>query len=270
MRVLAALLLLPALAASAAARTSYGAFPESEGVFRRLEADPRAIALGAAYYRLDGRDRADVALGHGWGMARWFNGDWTWQWNVEAMAYSRFTISGSLNSFETVDFIGSLPVMLRRGRFSMRATLFHESSHLGDDYIRKTGDQGYRYSIDGARAVFSVEPARWLRAYCGLSYLLHTIPDPARMAAQGGVELTSPTRKAGRYPLTLFAAQDLQFREATGYGANSRSVAGVMIGFDGTPRSMRLFVGRFEGRSAFGQLYRRKERYSDVGITFHF
>lgn len=264
----AALILWTALAPSA--RASYAAFPDGDGLFRQLEADPRRIGLGASYYRLDGRNRADVMLGHSWGMARWYHGDWTWQWNIEAMAYSRFTISGSLNSFETVDFAGNLPVTVRRGRFAARAMLFHESSHLGDDYIRQTNDQGFRYSIDGARAVFSVDPFPWLRAYCGFSYLLHTIPDPARKAAQGGVELVSPPLQEGRYPLRFFAAQDLQFREATGYGLNSRSISGLSVGFDGVPRSMRLFVGHFEGYSSFGQLYRREERYNDVGITFHF
>lgn len=271
MRGLAAvLLLLPAFVLNARAHTSYDAFPESSGVFRQLEADPRRITLGAAYYRLDGLNRSDVMLGHSWGMARWYNGDWTWQWNIEAMAYSRFTISGSLNSFETVDFIANLPVMLKRGPFSARVMLFHESSHLGDDYIRKTGDQGFRYSIDGARATFALEPASWARAYAGLTYLLHTLPDPARKAVQGGLELTSPPIHEGRYPVRFFAAQDLQFREAAGYGADLRSVGGVIVGFDGVPRSMRLYVGHFEGHSAFGQLYRRHERYNDVGITFHF
>lgn len=258
------------LAGSARARTSYDAFPPGDGVFRQLEADPRSPRLGAAYYRLDGRDRADVMLGHGWGMARWFNGDWTWQWNIEALAYSRFTIGGSLNSFETVDFAGSLPLMARRGPFSARAMLFHESSHLGDDYIRETGDRGFRYSVDGVRATLAVEPVPWARAYCGMTYLLHTIPDPARKAAQGGLELTSPPLREGRYPLRFFAAQDLRFREATGYGPDARTLAGVIVGFDGVPRSMRLYVGHFEGHSSFGQLYKKKERYNDAGISFHF
>lgn len=272
MRVLlAAAALLAALALNAGASASYAMFPENDAAFRPLEADPRRIRLGASYYRLDGRHRSDVALGHSWGMTRWFTDAWTWQWNIEAMAYSRFTISGSLNSFETVDFAGNLPVSLRRGRFSARAMLFHESSHLGDDYIRRTNDQGFRYSIDGTRVTLSADAAPWLRVYCGATYLLHSVPDPARKAAQGGVELTTrPLGRSRRYPIRLFAAQDVQFREAVGYGASSRSVAGVIFGFDGVPRSMRLFIGRFEGWSSFGQLYRRRERFNDVGLSMHF
>jgi hypothetical protein len=269
---LAALLLLLAVNA-AASNTHYGVFPESEAVFRQLEADPRRIQLNASYYRLDGKDRSDLAIGHSWGMAQWHtnNDYWTWQWNVEGMAYSRFTIGGSLNSFETVDFFGNLPISLRHRFFSARAMLFHESSHLGDDYIRKTNDQGFRYSVDGARLILSAEPLGGARLYMGVSYLLHSIPDPARKAAQLGVELTSkPLTSSSKYPVRFFAAQDLQFKEATGYGANSRSVAGFIVGFDGVPRSMRFYLGRFEGHSPYGQFYRRRERFTDVGMSFHF
>lgn len=273
MRALAAASALLLCAVEATGNSPYGVFPESEKVFRQPAADPRRIALGASYYRLEGKDRSDLALGHSWGMTRWYtNADyWTWQWNIEAMAYSRFTLSGELNSFETVDFIANLPVVVRHGGFSARAMLFHESSHLGDDYIRATGDQGIRYSVDGARATGSVEPLEGARLYAGATYLLHTIPDPARWACQAGVELISRAGGPSKiYPMRLFIAQDLQYKEATRYAANSRTLAGVIVGYDGVPRSMRFSVGHFDGLSPFGQLYKRRERYNDVLITFHF
>lgn len=268
---LAAVLL--AFAANAAAAPAVDVFPRSDQVFQQLKADPRAIGLGASYYRMDGKHHSDIALGHSWGMTRWRSSSerWTWQWNIEAMAYSRFTLSGALNSFETVDFFGNLPLAVRHGKFSARAMLFHESSHLGDDYIRRTGDQGFRYSIDGLRLTLAHDLTAWARAYAGGTYLLHTVPDPARKSAQAGVELTSGKLGWSKmYPLRLFAAQDLQYREATGYRTNSRTVAGVIIGFDSVPRSMRIYGGRYEGYSAFGQLYRRKESYTDIGISLHF
>jgi len=267
---LAALFLLLAVGASA---NNARLFPESEQVFRQLVADPRRIQLNASYYRLDGKDRSDLAVGHSWGMTQWrTQGDyWTWQWNIEGMAYSRFTIGGALNSFETVDFFGNLPVSVRHRGFSARAMLFHESSHLGDDYIRRTNDQGFRYSIDGARLIFSAEPLGSTRLYMGVTYLLHTVPDPARKAAQLGIELTSrPLTRSAKYPLRFFFAHDLQFKEATGYGGNSRSMAGLIVGFDGVPRSMRFYLGRFEGFSPYGQFYRQRERFTDIGVSFHF
>jgi hypothetical protein len=270
---MAAAAALLALAVDAAANSPNKLFPESDQVFHQLEADPRRIQLAASYYRLDGKDKSDIALGHSWGMLRWFtnNDYWTWQWNVEGMALSRFTIGGNLNSFETVDFVGNLPIAIRHRGFSARAMIFHESSHLGDDYIRTTGDQGFRYSQEGLRGTLSIEPLYWTRIYAGGTYLLHSLPDPAREAAQFGLELTSkPVTRSAKYPLRFFAAQDFQWKGATGWEADSRSIAGVIMGFDGVPRSMRFYVGHFEGHSPFGQLYKRRERYNDVGISFHF
>lgn len=267
----AALLLF--LAVPASAHSPYGVFPESEKVFRPLVADPRRVQLGASYYRLDGKDRSDVALGHSWGMSRWWsrNDYWMMQWNIEAMAYSRFTIGSSLNSFETVDFTGNLPIAVRHRGFSARATLFHESSHLGDDYIRATGDNGYRYSVEGLRASVSIEPLYWVRIYGGGSYLLHSLPDPARWTGQAGVELTSrEIARTRKYPVKLFLAQDLQYKGATAHAPNSRTLAGVILGFDGVPRSMRFSVGHFDGYSPFGQMYKRREAWNDAVISFEF
>lgn len=267
----AAFLLLWAMTASA--NSPYGLFPESEKVFKQLTADPRRVQVGASYYRLGGKDRSDLALGHSWGMTRWHSNDnyWTWQWNIEGMAYSRFTMSDSLNSFETVDFTANLPLAVRHRGFSLRAMLFHESSHLGDDYIRATNDQGFRYSVEGVRLTASIEPLYWARFYGGGTYLLHSLPDPARWTGQAGVELT--TREVARtrkYPLKLFLAQDLQYKGATSHAPNSRTLAGLIFGFNGSPRSMRFSVGHFDGYSSFGQMYKRRESYNEVVISFHF
>ncbi|MDE2039009.1 MAG: DUF1207 domain-containing protein [Elusimicrobia bacterium] len=267
--LLLALLAMPALAAGDHA---FGLFPESEQVFRQLTADPRHIRLGASYYRLDGHNEADVALGHSWGMASWRDekGRWLWQSNIEAMAYSRFLVGGGVNQFETVDFFANLPLSARRGPFSARGMLFHESSHLGDDYIRSTGSTGFRYSIEGARATVSYEPSAWSRLYCGVSYLLHSIPLPQRKAAQWGFELTS--RQFGlsaQYPLHIYLAQDFQSNEDVRYNVNSNTEAGLVVGFKDVQRFMRVFLAYFDGHSSYGQFFSRREHYVSVGLALH-
>ncbi|MFX8868193.1 DUF1207 domain-containing protein, partial [Acinetobacter baumannii] len=74
---------------------------------------------------------------------------------------------GGVNEFETVDFFANVPVEARYGLWSGRATLFHESSHLGDDFIRRTGTTGYRYSVEGLKIVNSLDLCRFLRVYAG-------------------------------------------------------------------------------------------------------
>jgi len=212
-----------------------------------------------------------MALGHSWGMARWHPGEnrWALQWNIEAMAYSRFRLSGTVNEFQTIDFFGRLPLEIRWDRYSGKLMLFHESSHLGDDFIRRTGNTGFRYSIDGLRAIASHEPADFLRLYGGGSYLLHTVPSPDRGALQAGFELTS--RELGLfadYPTRVYLAQDFQSQGRLAWNTNSRTVLGLRMGFKGVLRSMRLHIGYFDGHSPYGQFFNQREHYADVGISF--
>lgn len=266
---LAALLLL---AAAAASRAEVDVFPRPNEIFPVLVADPRHIQLSAAYYRLDGHDQSDVALGHAWGVARGRLGlmqDWLWETDVEGMAYSRFRLGGGVNEFDTVDFFANLPVTIRRGDVSFKGTLFHESSHLGDDYIRRTGAAGYRYSVEGVRAQTAVEPWRFLRAYGGGAYLLHTVPSPDRWSAQAGFELTSDDLHWSReVPTRVYLAEDVQPHERARWNPDSRLVAGVKIGFRESPtRAMRVQGGWFDGHSPFGQFYAKREHYLDLSVS---
>ncbi len=266
------LLLSAALAAPAAADDWVQAFPNGGEVFTPLLADPREIQLSASYYRREGENDADVALGHSWGLVRWRTGilsDWLWQLDVEGMAYSRFQVGGGINEFETVDFFANLPVEIRKGPFSFKAELFHESSHLGDDYIRDTGDLGFRYSAEGARGLASVDLRRFLRVYAGPSWLIHSVPAPQRWTLQSGFELTSDDLHwSSRAPMRLFVAEDLQSRENVQWNPDSGTVAGLKIGFRETPRSVRVQFGYFTGHSPYGQFYAQKEHYADFGLAF--
>ncbi len=266
----AALLLAAALAAPAAAAVDL--FPRPNEIFPVLVADPRHIQLSASYYRLEGRDLSDVALGHAWGLTRWRSGalqDWLWEADVEGMAYSRFALGGGVNEFETVDFFAGLPLTARRGDVSFKTSLFHESSHLGDDYIRRTGSTGYRYSTEGVNARAAVDLLPVLRLYAGAAYLLHTVPSPDRWSAQAGLELTSEDlRLSKEVPTRLFLAEDLQCRERARWNADSRLVGGVKIGFSQSPsRALRVQAGWFYGHSSFGQFYARRERRLDLSIS---
>jgi len=271
---LAAVLLASVLAPPAAATDTPWprAFPKAEEVFPPLTADPRETQLALSYYRRQNKDDSDVALGHSWGLLRWRSGefnDWLWEWDMEGMAYSRFQMGVGVNKFETVDFFANLPVTVRKDELSFRTTLFHQSSHLGDDYIRDTGNPGFRYSVEGVREQAALEAGRFLRLYAGAQYLFHSIPDPHHWQLQSGFELTSvDLHWSARVPTHLFLAEDLQSRENAAWNLNSNTIAGVKIGFRESVRVVRVQVGYFTGHSPFGQFYNQREHYADVALAF--
>jgi hypothetical protein len=127
------------------------------------------------------------------------------------MAYSRFQIGGGINEFETVDFFANLPVTVRHDDVSFKGTLYHESSHLGDDYIRETGSTGFRSSNEGVRLQGAYEPKRYARVYGGANYLIHTVPVVGPWSGQAGLEFfTDDLTKTKRGRTRLFLAQDFQ------------------------------------------------------------
>lgn len=267
----ALLLALCALAAPAAANVDL--VPRAGEIFPVLIADPRHVQLSASYYRLDGRDTSDVALGHALGLTRWRTGsaqDWLWESDLEGMAYARFHLGGGVNEFETADFFAGLPVTVRRGDVSFKGALFHRSSHLGDDYIRRTGDTGFRSSMEGLDVQAALEPCPFARAYAGAEYLLHVVPSPARWSLQSGLEAsTDDLRWSKRVPTSLFLAEDVQWRERVRWNPDSHTVAGVKIGFAASPaRAVRVGVGYFDGHSPFGEFFARRTHYADLSISF--
>jgi hypothetical protein len=271
--------LLLALLAGASAR-AYGddpprpnSFPTANELFHRVLADPRQSQTSALYQRLQGMNVAELALGNTWGIHRWRVGSrgLSIQWDVDGMAYSRFKLSGGINEFQTVDFFANLPVELRDKAFSGRFTLFHESSHLGDDYIRATGLRGYRYSFEGVRQLLSYEPTETFRVYGGGSYLIHRIPAAYRPGmVQGGIELTSHALRTTRPEAKAYLAADLKSIEAVGWNVNSNTACGIRFGYDGVGHILRIFIGHFEGHSEFAQFYASRESRNYVGTALEF
>ncbi|PJB23984.1 MAG: hypothetical protein CO113_16195, partial [Elusimicrobia bacterium CG_4_9_14_3_um_filter_62_55] len=269
-RAMAGLLFLIAVS-PAEASVSYGVLPPADEVFRGLIADPRQARTTVRYYRLAGHNAGDVALGNTWGLARWEGGDWLLQSSVEGMGYSRFLVSGGINEFEAIDFFMNLPLEFRSGSFSGRASLFHESSHLGDDHVRRTGDRGFRYSVEGFGLVLSRDFGPHARLYGGGTALLHQIPTGQDGAAQAGLELRSQNLDWNWLPAHecwAYLGQDVQWKGRSGWNANSNTELGMRIGVSRVARAVRVHLNYFEGHSEFGQFFAEKEQFTGFGATF--
>lgn len=246
-------------------------FTARREVFHPLMADPREVQILGSFYEYQGHNTGDVALGHSWGMARWSTtNDWKLQWDVEGMGYSRFRVSGGVNEFETIDFYLNLPVEFRKGIWSGRFMLFHQSSHLGDDFIRRTGNTGFRYSDEGFKTQLSVDALRGLRLYAGQIWLIHRIPQFERWVLQTGFELTSPPAFlfGHDFPSFFYLASDLQSRQNVKWNLASNTVLGWRLRFRESPRAVRVQIGYFEGHSSFGQFFSQMEHYFSASLVF--
>ncbi len=247
-------------------------FPRANEIFPVLVADLRHIRLAASYYRLNGGDYSDLFLGHSWGLTRGRLGlsqDWMWELDVEGMVASRFHGGGGVNDFETADLIGNLPLTLRRGDVSFKGAFFHSSSYLADKYTRRSRSANNHYSVEGLNVQAAIEPIASLRIYAGGSYLLRTVPSPARWSLQSGVELTSEDLHwSDSCNISAYIAQDFQSRERVHWNVDSHLVGGLKFSpHEPSSRALRLQAGWFQGHSPYGEFYTRREHVLDLTVS---
>ncbi len=104
-------------------------------VFEPLLADPKEPQFFATYLwahspRLASR-LGSVGLGQTIGLVRGPD----WQIAVAAGVFSEFNMRSSTTDLLNTDYVVGLPVTYRRGAFATRFQMFHQSSHLGDEYL---------------------------------------------------------------------------------------------------------------------------------------
>jgi hypothetical protein len=293
---LTALFATPAYAQSAPARCGVGSPAGERGyvplprgdVFCPLVADPKAIRSFASYLRHEsGDDLADaeldiasVGIGDSFGLGRWTGsnaGDGV-QFSATAGVFAQFDLGTESYDLLNSDFIVGLPLTIRKGWFSTRFRLYHQSSHLGDEYLlREPPDQQDRENIsfESLEWILSVDGGP-LRVYGGGEMLFRREPeDLERYVAHGGLEFRPLARIIPLGSLGGFrfvAAGDVKSSEEQDWKPAISARAGLEYdragGEDATARRYGIFAEFYTGPSPYGQFFREKVRLMGIGIHF--
>jgi hypothetical protein len=108
------------------------------------------------------------------------------------------------------DFAGGITASYRVKDFSTFFRIFHQSSHLGDEFLLRNPINRLNLSFEGADLKLSYRFFDWLRLYAGGTYLFDRDPSALKpWVAQAGIELQSPWRFWAD-STRLIAAADLQ------------------------------------------------------------
>lgn len=280
-RSLAAAILTAAcfpLAASADVRRSMHGllpertFPSARDYFEPLLADPAELGYGGRYVLEVGGDRfGEVTIGDYVGLFRWKPGArFGAQLNLGGGANARFNLSTERNNMEVVDFTAALPLdMHAEGGHAVRAGIWHTSSHLGDDLIRRLQPPIQKRSMDLARILYSYSPCSdgSLRFYGGGSVAFNAVNLGGRGALQAGGEWMGP-RLFRLERAQGFLAQDLQFLERTGWNPAYSIRGGVRFTSQERIASAKAFLEYFTGRLYYLQFRETRESRWSLGINF--
>jgi hypothetical protein len=175
-------------------------------LFKPLLADPRWAHFSVAYrnYQTDnfaGKDIASVSLGETIPIYRSNFGQSTAQWEVgiQAGVFSDFNLNAASSDLVNTDFIVSIYSSMRAGQFSAFSRIFHQSSHLGDEFllgkIHTSKFERENLSYEGVDLKLSYDLPYGVRVYGGGAGLFHREPSALKLwSAQYGIEFRSPWR----------------------------------------------------------------------------
>jgi hypothetical protein len=251
-----------------------GWFP-GDTLFDPLIADPRWPHFGASYqsYLRGGglKDVGAVSFGETITGYRTRLGPGWWETGIQAGVFAVFDLAAESKDLVNADYFVGLFNSYKYGDFTAMARLFHQSSHLGDEFLlRRTNTERVNLSYEQVDLKLSYHFLDMFRIYGGGGYLFDQEPsglDP--WSVQYGVEFRSPW-PGPTARVRPIAAVDVQNREENGWAADVSARAGLQ--FEGVipGRHFQLLLEYFRGRSPNGQFYREKVDYLGLGVHFHF
>ncbi len=247
-----------------------GWLPRSDEVFRPLLADPRELHYALRLvvpvsHQLHG----EAAIGDYLGIYRWARGkDQEFQLSVGGGAFGRFNLAQVANDMQVVDFYANAPFDFRFGDWSARFMMYHTSSHLGDDFVKTSGQIPAKHAWDNLRWLFAYDANAFVRLYGGYNYAFRELPGGhGRNAFQGGVELFS--RRWWRGHAQTFWASDFQSWQRHNWSPAFNTQLGIKFVKDSeTGRAISLFTEYSAGGRPHGQFFREKESHWTLGIRF--
>jgi hypothetical protein len=244
-------------------------------LFAPLIADPRWPHFSVTYQRfLDDPQVGNViavSLGETFSLLRVNTlGTGAWELGLQAGVFSIFDLDGASSDLINTDFVVAIPVTFRLGDFSAMGRVFHQSSHLGDEFLLRSRVDRINLSFETVDLKLSYDVTESLRFYGGGGYSFRREPrELAPWSAQYGVEIRSPwTLLAGR--LRPLAALDLQHREENDWETDLSLRAGIQ--FEKLPffdRKLQFMLEYFNGHSPNGQFYRDRIEYFGVGLHLY-
>jgi hypothetical protein len=254
-------------------------FPPGQ-LFYAPMANPKEPRTHVSYFRLNipgnSINIGSVGFGDSFGLVRspgWGKDD-AWQLSISGAVLAQFNMSSSSMDLINADYIIGFPLSYRNGAWSMRARIFHQSSHLGDEFLLQPQDP----SLKATRINLSFETIELLGAWewkgfqitAGPSYIIHSDTDLKRSSVVVAVDYQS-REPVFKPTMRLFASALCYSWEETDWNTDVNVKAGINIRSPYTEkRAIQLFGEYYHGNLPFGQFYKLRAEYYGVGINVSF
>lgn len=245
-------------------------------VFCSLLADPKQPHSFISYLRgasgpFD-TDIGAVGIGEHFGLLRWGRV----QLSIEAGIFAQFDLQSESYDLINADYLIGLPLTFRYAGFSGRLRLYHQSSHLGDEFLLREppGElERENLSFESAELILSQE-AGPLRLYGGGEVLFNREPDDlAATLVHGGMEFYPAARLlrvgnlgAGRFVAGVDVKAPAEQEWSPAWSVRAGLEVGRAREADYPSRRWRLLFEYYDGPSPYGQFFQEEVSYLGLGM----
>lgn len=241
-----------------------------QALFRTLLADPREPRFSLNYQRHktdgDSFDAGDVSFGETFGFAEGDFRGGRYQIGLQGAVFALFNLDAESLDLINADYLVGFPITWRQDAVSARVRLYHQSSHLGDEFLLGNPSiDRVNLSYEVIDGLLSREWQRF-RVYGGGGAIVHSEPDLDPWLAQFGVEYQLPDVLGD---LDLTVAADFKGTDEQDWNINQSYRAGFVVASH-KDRKVLLLLQHYQGLSPNGQFFGEELEYSGFGFYFGF
>lgn len=248
--------------------------PASE-LFAPLRADPKEPRFFVSALQVDSalRDTTLGAVGFGehFGLVRReTRSGLAWQLGIAGAVFAQFDLEAPSSDLMNADYVIGLPLTWRQGDWSGRVRLYHQSSHLGDEFLLSAQPQRVNLSFEAIEAIIARDFGN-LRVYGGGETLFDRDPaDLGRYLLHAGLDWRgreTAFRLGGLGGARWVAGLDVKRWQQNDWAAQISAKAGLEFApLAETGRRWNALLEFYDGPSPYGQFYPQDVRYWGIAI----
>jgi Protein of unknown function (DUF1207) len=211
---------------------------------------------------------ADVAIGENFPVLALREGPKPVTLGFGTQVYGRFSLSDKKSALISNDWVVELNTTALIGAWSLTGEIYHESSHLGDEYSERFGDTRLDWTREVAAAWLSYGRGP-LRLTGNLSYVLIDQLDLDRPG--GALAADYEGRPFGRLlgsPIRAVGGVFFESWAATHWRVSTSAKLGIALSRSDGGREIGLALIAHDGLSTQRQFFRRESRYIGGELRF--
>lgn len=210
----------------------------------------------------------DVSIGEGFGLIALRRGPRPLTLGFAVAVTGRFSLDDPKSALISNDWRVGFDLTHRRAAWDVTLQYFHESSHLGDEYLERfPGSVRQDWTGESVALWVGWSQGAFRLTAAGTYMLTQSLPI-ARGGAAVGVDYRGPTGRLAGIPARIQAGFYADAYGATAWRISGSAVAGLRLGGDRPTRGFFVGLTAHRGLSTQRQFFRSDSRFYGLEIRF--